>query len=173
VRRALDTFEPLPHRMEPVGTWRGVRFINDAKSTTLSALAAAVRRCPPGVRLIAGGLLKEHDLLAVKELLAARVSGVYLIGRAAEAMYGAWRDVTPCVQCRDLAAAVERATAEAREGETVLLSPGCASFDQFQSFEERGCRFVSLVRERMQGSPEAGRSGEGGIRWTGKYLGVR
>ena len=169
VSRALDSFEPLPHRMQSVGQWGGVDYVNDAKSTTLSSLAAALRMSRPGVRLIAGGVLKEYDLFAVKEVLAERTAGVYLIGRSAAAMYDAWSDEVACEMCGDLAVAVERSAAHARAGETVLLSPGCASFDQFSNFEERGRRFVALVEAQMR---EAGADG-GGIRWTEDHLGVR
>jgi UDP-N-acetylmuramoylalanine--D-glutamate ligase len=159
--------------MQPVGRRQGVEFVDDAKSTTLSSLAAAVRMSPPGVRLIAGGVLKEHDLHSVKELLATRAAGVYLIGRAAPAMHAAWSDEVRCEMCGDLATAVGRSAAAAAAGETVLLSPGCASFDQFANFEERGRRFVSLVNAVLGDGPRCDPSSEEGIRWTGKYLGVR
>ena len=154
VRAVLDGFEPLPHRMQPVARSRGVSFINDSKATTLSALAAAVTMCPPGVRLIAGGILKEHDLHAVKELLARRAGGVYLIGRSAPDLYQAWADEVPCEVCGDIETAVARAADAAGEGETVLLSPGCASFDQFAGFEERGERFTQAVQARLHGDRE-------------------
>ena len=149
--RVAKVFQPLPHRMEVVAEARGIRFINDSKATTLTALSAAVRMCGGGVRLICGGLLKEYDLLAVKEVLAQRASGVYLIGRASEQMASAWSDVVPCMKCGALDAAVTTAWREARGGEVVLLSPGCASFDQFKNFEVRGEQFrqlaTSLARE--------------------------
>ncbi len=146
VERAARAFQPLPHRMEWVADARGVRWVNDSKSTTLTALAAAVRMCGGGVRLIAGGLLKEHDLFGVKEVLARRAAGVYLIGKASDQMASAWSDVVPCTKCGTLAEAVRAAWREARPGETVLLSPGCASFDQFKNFEARGDQFRQLVR---------------------------
>lgn len=173
VTHALDSFEPLPHRMQSVGSWGGVEFIDDSKSTTLSSLAAALCMSPPGVRLIAGGVLKEHDLFGVKEQLAERTAGVYLIGRSAQIMFDAWSDEAACDVCGDLETAVARAAADARDGETVLLSPGCASFDQFGNFEERGRRFVALVRDRLRDVPEDEMSARNGIRWTEKFLGVR
>lgn len=144
--RVAQVFRPLPHRMETVAEARGIRFINDSKATTLAALSAAVRMCGGKVRLIAGGLLKEKDLTAAKEVLAQHAAGVYLIGKASEPMASAWSAVTQCVKCDTLAAAAETAWREAQPGETILLSPGCASFDQFRNFEERGERFRQAAR---------------------------
>ena len=144
--RVARVFRPLPHRMETVAEARGVRFINDSKSTTLAALSAAVRMCGGRVHLIAGGLLKEKDLSPVKEVLAQHAAGVYLIGKASESMASAWSSATRCVKCDTLPAAAEAAWREAQPGETILLSPGCASFDQFRNFEERGERFRQAAR---------------------------
>ncbi len=147
--RAAATFQPLPHRMELVGVLDGVRYVNDSKCTTLAAMAAALRMAGPRARLIAGGLLKENDLDVVKETLALQASGVYLIGRASSAMVAAWSGVVPCVLCDGLEEALERARGDARTGETVLLSPGCASFDQFSNYGERGDRFRRWVASLM------------------------
>lgn len=143
---AARVFEPLPHRMQPVGFVRGVRYVNDSKATTLSAVAAALGMCKEPVRLIAGGILKETPADAFKEILARRAAGVYLIGRAAPQLFEAWSGAAPCIECGTLEAAVARASAEAEEGEVVLLSPGCASFDQFSGYTQRGDVFRSLVK---------------------------
>lgn len=142
---AARAFRPLPHRLELVAVKRGVRYVNDSKSTTLAALGAGLRMTGPRTRLIAGGLLKESELGGVKEMLAKHGAGVYLIGRASEQMAAAWSDVVPCHRCATLDQALAAASRDARAGETVLLSPGCASFDQFRNYEERGERF----RERV------------------------
>lgn len=97
-------------------------------------------------RLIAGGLLKETDLESVKEMLALHARGVYLIGKAAEKMQASWANVAPCSDCGDLKTAVANAWRDARPGEAILLSPGCASFDQFANFEERGTTFRRIAR---------------------------
>ncbi len=148
-RRAIESsaraFQALPHRMQPVATIRGVKFINDSKSTTLSATAAALRMCKGKARLIAGGLLKENDLSPVKNVLAERASAVYLVGQASKLMASAWSDTVPCVETGTLKAAVQCAFKDAVEGETILLSPGCASFDQFRNYEDRGRQFVDEV----------------------------
>ncbi|MCX6998064.1 MAG: UDP-N-acetylmuramoyl-L-alanine--D-glutamate ligase [Kiritimatiellaeota bacterium] len=143
--RAARQFVPLPHRLQTVAELRGVRYVNDSKATNLAALGAALSMTPGPVRLIAGGLVKEKDFGGVKEMLAEKAARVYLIGQAAEALAAAWADAVPCTACGTLAAAVRQAGADARAGETVLLAPACASFDQFKNFEERGDRFMELV----------------------------
>jgi len=137
---------PLPHRMETVAQIRGVRFVNDSKATTLSAVSAAIRMSGAKVRLIAGGLLKERPESGVKELLAQRAEGVYLIGSASEELFRAWSDCCPCHRCESLEGAVRVAAGEARAGEVVLLSPGCASFDQFAGYQARGEAFRAAVK---------------------------
>lgn len=148
---AAQGFERLPHRMQTVATVRGVTFINDSKATNLSALAAGLRMVRGPVRLIAGGLLKEKDLDSVKKILVNRVRGVYIIGKYSRVMESAWQDTVPCIICADLKEAVARAWKESRKGDVVLLSPGCASFDQFKSFEDRGEQFSNIVRDIEKG----------------------
>lgn len=146
VAEGARSFERLPHRMETVTKIRGVEFVDDSKATNLAALSAGLSMARGPVRLIAGGLLKEHDLEPAKKRLVNRARGVYIIGKSAQEMASAWQDVVPCCICRDLNEAVHRAWKEASTGEVVLLSPGCASFDQFRSFEDRGDQFKSIVR---------------------------
>ena len=148
ITRGFAGFEPLPHRMQLVAEHAGVRYIDDSKATSLSAAAAAIGMVSGPVRLIAGGRLKEHDLDSMKELLTSRVRKVYVIGECAGRMLSAWSGAVPCKDCGTLDAAVTEAAREARAGETVLLSPGCASFDQFTGYRERGERFTRLVRGR-------------------------
>ena len=145
IRATALAFRPLPHRLEKVRELDGVTFVNDSKATTLTAVAAALRISRSPVRLIAGGLLKEDDLARVKKVLAERVSAIYLIGRASEKMSSAWSGSVSCVPCGDLETAVARAWQDAKPGETVLLSPGCASFDQFKNFADRGEQFRKRV----------------------------
>lgn len=151
VGSAARGFERLPHRMQTVTSIRGVAFINDSKATNLAALAAGLGMAKGPVRLIAGGLLKERDLDSVKKILAKRVRGVYIIGKYSQVMANAWTDAVPCMICADLKEAVRRAWKDAEAGEFVLLSPGCASFDQFKSFEDRGEQFSEIVREIEKG----------------------
>ena len=148
--QAARSFRPLPHRMQEIARRQGVRFIDDSKATTLGALAAAVAMCDGRVRLLAGGRLKEIDLSAPKKMLVERAAGVYLFGECAERLAEAWAPEVPCMICRTLAEAVPRAADAAREGESVLLSPGCASFDQFAGYAERGDEFRRQVEEWMR-----------------------
>ena len=149
-RWAFDGFEPLPHRMNLVAEIGGVRYVDDSKATSLAALMAGVRMCRPSVRLIAGGLPKGDDPKMALTTLTERVKKVYLIGQSAEAFSAAWKDAVDCEICGTMDRAVERARHEAEKGETVLLSPGTASFDQFQSFGERGEVFARLVKKERQ-----------------------
>jgi UDP-N-acetylmuramoylalanine--D-glutamate ligase len=145
VERAAKCFNPLRHRLQRVGEHAGVSFVNDSKATNLSAMAAALSACGRNIHLIAGGLPKESDYTFVKEILAERVRTLYLIGQASGAMIQAWNTVCPCVECGTLEVAFSRAVEASKAGDVILLSPGCASFDQFGSFEERGDCFEKLV----------------------------
>ena len=143
---AARDFSGLPHRMERVAERRGVRYINDSKATTLTALEAGVNMCGGRVRLIAGGLLKETDLALIIPSLQARVASIYLIGDASARLRKAWGDAVRCMECGDLEGALCEASRDAAPGDTVLLSPGCASFDQFRGYAHRGETFRMLVK---------------------------
>lgn len=147
IENGLLGFRPLPHRVQEIGvSARGVRFVDDSKATSLAATAAALQMIGKPVRLIAGGLLKENDLESIKELLTQTAKKVYCIGQCAGQMFQAWSESVPCEVCGTLECAVASSVRESQAGETVLLSPGTASFDQFKSYQERGNRFAGLVR---------------------------
>ena len=145
IRQAFRQFQPLPHRMSLVGTVKGMACIDDSKATSLAALAAALQMTGSSVRLIAGGRAKGDDPKSIKEHLTKHAKKVYLIGECLKDFYAAWADVVPCEECGTLEHAVQRAFEEAEEGDKLLLSPGTASFDQFNSFEERGNVFTQLI----------------------------
>ena len=148
LERTLRAFRPLGHRGATVLEADGVRWVDDSKATNLAALIAAVRmQGPRRVRLIAGGRPKESDFSAATSVLHERVSAVYLIGEASAAMAAAWREAVPCRECGDLSAAVAAARADALPGESVVLAPGCTSYDQFASYGARGDAFARLVRQ--------------------------
>ena len=153
--KTARSFSPLPHRLQKVGEIDGVTYVNDSKATNFAAVSAALQSCGSGVHLIAGGLPKEFDYTFLKEVLAERAQSIYLTGQASRAMYQAWNGVCPCVECGTLEVAFNTARKAAKSGETVLLSPGCASFDQFKSFEERGERFMELFQAGVQGGGDA------------------
>lgn len=139
-------FKRLPHRMETVAVIDGVIYIDDSKATTLAALAAGIEMAPGRVHVIAGGRLKEKDLNSVKKVLAKKTEALYVIGESAPLLEAAWSDVAVCWRCGELEIAVKRAAGCARPGEVVLLSPGCASFDQFRGYDDRGGQFQDLVK---------------------------
>jgi len=150
---ALATFQALPHRCELVAERRGVRFVNDSKATNPGAAVAALALESRPVIWIAGGKDKGLDYA---ELAAARLAGVrvaLLIGAAAPRIAAALAGRVPVEEVGTLEAAVARAAALARPGEVVLLSPACASFDQFRNFEHRGERFRELVAAQGEDRP--------------------
>jgi len=158
---AARAFEPLAHRLQPVATVAGVRYIDDSKATSMTSMMAALRMTPGPVRLIAGGRAKERDFSAAKELLVSRAVKVYLIGESAQVLNAAWAASVPCEMCGTLDAALDAARREARPGDVVLLSPACTSFDQYGSFGERGEAFVRRVRtlESADGDDSPERTG--------------
>ena len=150
VRASAESFCPLPHRMELVKEWRGIKFINDSKASTMTALAAAVAAGTEKKHLIAGGILKESDVSFVKEILAKHCAGVYCIGLAAPTLVEAWGNVVPCENVVHIEAALRRAIERAEAGHVVILSPGCSSFDQFTSYAQRGDKFKQWVQQCTQ-----------------------
>lgn len=147
IARAFKEFTPLKHRMNLISEREGVKYIDDSKATNIAALIAGVAMVGGNVRLIAGGLPKGDDIKSALPILTRWVKKVYLIGQSAEKFAMAWRGSVDCEICGTLQRAVAAAMREAAKGETVLLSPGTASFDQFKSFEERGDVFAELVKK--------------------------
>ena len=147
IRRAFREFEPLPHRMQLVAEIDGVRYIDDSKATSIAALVAGVEMAGVGVRLVAGGLPKGDNPKIAISVLSRSVKKVYLIGTSADQFYESWKEAVECEKCGTVQEAVKRAKREAERGETVLLSPGTASFDQFKSYGERGDVFAATVKE--------------------------
>ena len=148
VAEALLTFPGVPHRIELVRELAGVRYVNDSKGTNVAAARRALASFPDArLHVILGGLGKEEPY---QSLAAAFKPGdrAYLIGDAAPRIAEALSEArVPFVASGDLETALAAAAAEARPGDVVLLSPACASFDQFEDFEARGDTFRRLVRE--------------------------
>jgi UDP-N-acetylmuramoylalanine--D-glutamate ligase len=146
VAGALRSFAGVPHRLEEVGEAGGVLYVNDSKATNVSAAARGIESFEGGVHAILGGSLKGGGFEGLREPVAARCRACYLIGAAAERLAADLEPTgVPLLRCVDLETAVREASAAARPGEVVLLSPACASYDQFRDYEERGDRFRSLV----------------------------
>ena len=150
IESAFRFFSPLPHRMQTVGVFGGVTWVDDSKATSLAATAAGVEMAASPVRLIAGGRAKGENPEIFAGGLTKRVKKVYLIGECAEKFNAAWRESLDCEICGTLENAVSAAAREAVSGETVLLSPGAASYDQFENFGERGDVFAELAKKEGQ-----------------------
>ncbi|MEM8552855.1 MAG: UDP-N-acetylmuramoyl-L-alanine--D-glutamate ligase [Pseudomonadota bacterium] len=147
----LATFPGLPHRMEEVGRAGSVLFINDSKATNAEAARPALNSFED-IHWIAGGVPKEGGIAPLKSLFP-RLARAYLIGQAAADFGATLAGKVDARQCGTLDRAFgEAADAAAREGGVVLLSPACASFDQFRSFEARGDAFRALVKQRLEAS---------------------
>jgi UDP-N-acetylmuramoylalanine--D-glutamate ligase len=148
IATALQTFPGVPHRLELVRELRGVRWVNDSKATNTAAARRGVAAYETPLRLILGGSLKGEDFRPFARQLPATVRSIYLIGAATDELAASLDEADRSyVRADDLATAVARAGADAEPGDTVLLSPACASFDQFASFEQRGDVFRRLVQE--------------------------
>jgi UDP-N-acetylmuramoylalanine--D-glutamate ligase len=143
---ALRTFAGVPHRLELVRELHGVRYVNDSKATNTAAARRGVEAYPDPLHVILGGSLKGEDFGPFARALPENVRTIHLIGEAADELAAAL-DAAGRAYDRDgdLGAAVRHAASVAGPGEIVLLSPACASFDQFENFEERGDAFRELV----------------------------
>ncbi len=145
-RTALHGFTGLEHRMEKVGESRGVLFVNDSKATNIDSLVVALKSYSDNIILIAGGYDKGADFSEVRELVAERVKAAVLIGVTADKIEAAWAGATKTIRASSLEEAVNIAALNAGKGDVVLLSPGCASYDMFKNFEDRGRQFVQIVQ---------------------------
>jgi UDP-N-acetylmuramoylalanine--D-glutamate ligase len=146
VRESLATFEGVPHRLEEIREVRGVRFVNDSKATNINAVWYALESMQESVILLAGGRDKGNDYGPLRPLITQKVKTLVTFGEAASQIAEALGDAAPrCLRARDLEEAVQMAAGDAVPGDVVLLSPACASFDQFDNYEQRGNAFKRLV----------------------------
>ncbi len=145
IEEGVTSFRGLAHRLEDLGLRRGVRFINDSKATNVSSTACALESLEGPVVLIMGGRHKGEPYTALSGLVGRKVKHLVVIGEAAELIE---RDLSPVVETTragSLARALDTALGHASPGDTVLLAPGCSSFDMFTDYEERGELFRDLV----------------------------
>jgi UDP-N-acetylmuramoylalanine--D-glutamate ligase len=159
VRAGLRSFAGVRHRLEQVAVHDGVRWVNDSKATNVASTLVALDAFAAGtIHLILGGQGKGQDFTALRGPVAERCRSVYLIGEDAPQIAAALaggsaspggsmppRESAPVHESGDLEHAVAAARAAARAGDVVLLSPACASFDQFADFEARGERYRELA----------------------------
>jgi UDP-N-acetylmuramoylalanine--D-glutamate ligase len=142
----LRDFAGVPHRIELLGRAAGLTWFNDSKSTNVDSLKVALESFTEPVILIAGGKQKNSDYSVLKELLSKKVKSIVLIGSGAVSLAGQWREAASIAVVNDLEQAVEKVLSVAAENDTVLLSPGCASFDQYTDYEARGDHFKRIVQ---------------------------
>jgi UDP-N-acetylmuramoylalanine--D-glutamate ligase len=148
IRRTIENFKAVEHRLEYVATVNGVQFYNDSKATNVDATAKAIAAFPSGIHLILGGKDKGAPYTGLEPLLRERVRAVYTIGSAAAKIESQLHGIVPIHSCQTLDKAVSEAASAARPGDVVLLAPACSSFDQFESYEHRGRVFKELVSEQ-------------------------
>lgn len=147
IRHGLETFKPLPHRLEFVAEINGISFFNDSKATNTDAVRYSVQSFTKPVRIIMGGAGKGEDYSILNPYLKKFARKVYLCGDTAVEMEAAFDpEIDKKVYC-DLEDALQKAFLEAERGDIILLAPGCTSFDRFSDYTERGNYFKKLVRE--------------------------
>jgi UDP-N-acetylmuramoylalanine--D-glutamate ligase len=153
IARAAATFAPVEHRLELVREIGGVAYYNDSKATSVDATLKAIDAFSGGLWVILGGKDKNSDYTVLREPLRKKARAALLIGAAAGKIAGQLgNDTASLIQSGTLAEAVQEAHRSAKPGDTVLLAPACASFDQFESFEHRGRAFKQLVNAIEEGS---------------------
>ncbi len=149
---ALESFPGLPHRSEWIADISAVRFVDDSKGTNVGATIAAVAGMPGPLVMIAGGLSKGQDFTPLAEAFRGKVRHAVLIGKDAAALAAAIRGICPLETAASMQEAVFAAARAAQPGDTVLLSPACASFDMFRDYGHRGDAFAAAVRELGKGA---------------------
>ncbi|HEY0655768.1 MAG TPA: UDP-N-acetylmuramoyl-L-alanine--D-glutamate ligase [Chryseosolibacter sp.] len=155
VKEGLKTFKNAPHRLEPVGTIRGVEFINDSKATNVDSVVYALGSYDQPLVWIAGGVDKGNDYNLIKDEVKKKVKTLICLGKDNEKLKKAFGGIVPQIMetqsVRDL---VRMALDAATKGDVVLLSPACASFDLFKNYEDRGNQFreaVSQLKKEIEG----------------------
>jgi UDP-N-acetylmuramoylalanine--D-glutamate ligase len=147
IREALQTFETLEHRMEPVATIKGVEFINDSKATNVNSTWFALESMEKPVILILGGVDKGNDYATMKEMVSEKVKAIVCMGTDNIKIHEAFETlVSAMVNTSSAEEAVQAAFHFATKGDVVLLSPACASFDLFKNYEDRGNQFKQAVK---------------------------
>jgi UDP-N-acetylmuramoylalanine--D-glutamate ligase len=159
MQQTIETFRGLPHRLEWVGEVEKIQFYNDSKATNVSSAVRALEALQPPIILIAGGKDKGGDYQPLTPLIEQKVKTLILIGEAQKKMYKAFQDTTSIVCAQTLEDAFRKSLENATEGDTVLLSPACSSFDMFTSYGERGNLFKTLVKNLSNHLPSENNNG--------------
>ena len=151
IARSLGRFRGLPHRLEAVATWAGVRYFNDSKATNVDATLRALEAFEPGrIWLILGGRDKAADWEGVLPELQRRTRSVLLIGETAPQLQRLFSDRLELERCDTIERAVDHVWSRAEPGDVVLLAPACASFDQYPDFQARGEDFAHRIHHRIR-----------------------
>jgi UDP-N-acetylmuramoylalanine--D-glutamate ligase len=143
---ALTAFEPVEHRLEPAGMVEGVRFINDSKGTNVDSVEKALKSFDRPIVLILGGRDKAGDFTALSSLVKERVTRIVALGECKAKVAAQLSTAAPVVEAQTLEEAVRGSFAASEKGGTVLFSPGCASFDMFKDYKDRGRQFKAQVQ---------------------------
>lgn len=146
IKKALNTFPGVEHRIEFVRELNGVKFINDSKATNVDSVWYALKSFEEPLFLILGGLDKGGDYNKIKDLVVQKVKKIYAIGDSADKVYNSFKDSVTVEKIDSLEECVTRGYSEAAPGDVVLLSPACASYDMFDNFEHRGKVFKETVQ---------------------------
>ncbi len=141
----LKTFQSLSHRLEPVRVLNGISFINDSKATNTDSVRFALRSFDQPIRIIMGGSDKGEDFSILNDELKANAKKVYLVGATKDKMIKAFTGVVELEVFNDFQTCIEKAYNDSEEGDYVVLSPACASFDMFKNYEDRGDTFKQIV----------------------------
>ncbi|UCE23906.1 MAG: UDP-N-acetylmuramoyl-L-alanine--D-glutamate ligase [Candidatus Zixiibacteriota bacterium] len=152
--KVLASFPGVEHRLEKVGRVAGIDFVNDSKATNVDSVCFALRSIDTSIHLIAGGRDKGGVFEKIADYGQGKIKGIIAIGEARDKIFSALGQTFPVQFAQTLPEAVKQAFGSAFPGETVLLSPGCASFDQFEDFEHRGRVFKEAVAELRNGKNE-------------------
>jgi UDP-N-acetylmuramoylalanine--D-glutamate ligase len=146
IDEALRTFCAVEHRLEPVESFDGIVYINDSKATNVDSVVYALKSFDSPIYLILGGLDKGNDYNLIKDLVVKNVKKIYAIGDSADKVVSFFSELLPVELVSTLEECVKKGHEEAEKGEVVLLSPACASFDMFKSYEHRGEVFKEAVK---------------------------
>ena len=150
VEKALYDFNPIEHRLEPVGTKEDIEYINDSKATNVDSVWYALESMQRPTVWIAGGTDKGNDYSPIKEFARRKVRALICMGVDNTKLQREFDGIVPIIRsCNTFEDAMRAAKEVAEEGNTVLLSPACASFDLFRNYEERGRMFKAWVKENV------------------------
>lgn len=150
IKRSIYDFSPVEHRLEPAGTKNGIQWVNDSKATNVDSVWYALESMKRPTVWIAGGTDKGNDYTPIKEFARRKVKALICMGVDNSKLLRDFQGVVPTIyDCHTFEEAMKAATEAATEGDTVLLSPACASFDLFRNYEERGRMFKEWVKENV------------------------